>query len=127
MLSQLALDTLLKQALVEVREDIVPLPDRDGYTGWFQLKRDVDSGSNRGYGGRPLGATSGRGRRTSDERLLKVADTYLSAVAAGKPPTQAVADELHVTRAHAGRLVGLARAAGHIAKTSRGKVSTSKQ
>jgi hypothetical protein len=52
-----------------------------------------------------------RGRQPlTPERLREVAATYREALTAGVPPTQAVADRLGKTRAHAGRLVQRARA-----------------
>lgn len=66
---------------------------------------------------RPL---TGRGRRTSDEVLRRVAKVYREATG-GRAPTQAVADELGVSRSHAGRLVGQARNAGYLGATKPGK------
>jgi hypothetical protein len=76
------------------------------------------------WGGRP--AREGRGSRTSDERLARVAEIYVQAVGDGRPPVQAVAAELPCSRSHAGRLVAQARAAGQLRCTSPGRASATK-
>ncbi|MGH7747559.1 MAG: hypothetical protein ACREQ5_22790, partial [Candidatus Dormibacteria bacterium] len=92
------------------------------FTGTFQLARDVEAGNTSpAHGGRRLPPARGRGRRTTDEKLRQVTDVYRAAVAAGKRPTQAVADQLHYKRAHAGRLVMQARQAGFLGPAVKGK------
>lgn len=120
LLRRVTLDELLRRMLLDVQERIVSL-DRQGYTGVFQLARDAESGSTVAYGGRRLAPTSGRDRRTADEKLRQVADVYRAAMAAGKPPTKAVAEQLHYKRAHAGRLVMQARRASYLGPTVKGK------
>jgi hypothetical protein len=66
----------------------------------------------------------GRGRRTTGERLERVAEIYLAALAEGRPPVNAVAQELPASRSTAGRLVGQARRAGLLTPTTRGRFSS---
>jgi hypothetical protein len=66
----------------------------------------------------------GRGRRTTGERLERVAEIYLGALAEGRPPVNAVADDLPTSRSTAGRLVGQARRAGLLTPTTRGRFSS---
>jgi hypothetical protein len=121
-LHRVAVETLLRCGLEDVAEEIVPLPDTHGFTGAFQLKSDIAVGrTDVAYGGRRVGTVSGRGRKTTEERLRQVADVYRAAVAAGSPPTAAVHSKLHVSRSHAGRLVGQARKAGILGETTPGK------
>lgn len=120
LIRRVALDELLRRLLADVQERIVPV-EQEGYTGVFQLARDAEAGGTEAWGGRALAPATGRGRWTTDEKLRLVADVYRAAVAAGKPPTQAVADQLHYKRAHAGRLVLQARRAGYLGPTIKGK------
>jgi hypothetical protein len=114
-LHRIVLDALLRDALLKVREPIIAAPDTDGWTGRFQLQSDAEAGNNRTYGGRRVGATP-------DEYLRRVADVYRGAIAAGTPPVVAVQRDLNISRSHAGRLVGDARASGYLAPTTPGKV-----
>lgn len=118
-LRRVALDALLRQVVDDAAQVAVSV-EVEGHQGVFQLKRDVEAGDNTtAWGGRPARSPlSGRGRRTSDDVLRQVAGIYRSA---RRAPTQAVADTLHVSRSHAGKLVGQARAAGHLGGTSQGK------
>jgi hypothetical protein len=72
----------------------------------------------------PVPRLSGRGSQTTDTRLQRVAEVYLDAVAAGKPPVKEVTNQLHFSRSTAGRLVGQARKAGLLAPTTRGRRGT---
>jgi len=72
----------------------------------------------------PAPRPSGRGSQTADARLQRVAEVYLDAVAAGKPPVKAVEKQLHFSRSTAGRLVGQARKAGLLTPTTRGRRGT---
>jgi hypothetical protein len=56
-----------------------------------------------------------------DQRLDRVAEIYRAALASGAWPTQAVAEGLHVSRSHAGRLVMMARRRGKLGPTLPGK------
>jgi hypothetical protein len=60
-----------------------------------------------------------RGVRLSDDFLQKVALAYRTAVAEGRPPTQAVADEVPGSRSSAGRWVFEARKRGFLGATTR--------
>jgi hypothetical protein len=120
MTRRIAVDTLLRRAVDQLAEPIVPVR-RDGMVGVFQLKRDADAGNDIAYGGRPAQPPSRRKASRepiTDDVLRRVAEIYRTA---GSAPTQAVADELHVSRSHAGRLVAQARAAGHLGSTTPGK------
>jgi hypothetical protein len=111
---RVALDHLIRAAIEKVAKPVVRRDDVEGYEGRvaYQLQEDFDAGRKDvvwvGPPGRPL---TGPGRRTSNEVLLRVAAVYRGA---HRAPTQAVADQLHVSRSHAGRLVQLAREAGHL-------------
>lgn len=117
---RLAVDALLRRAIDRVAEPI-ELLKLEGHVGVFQLVRDREAGSDVGYGGRP--ARQPRRMRTTkspitDDVLRRVAELYR---AADRAPTQAVADQLHVSRSHAGRLVAQARDAGHLGATKPGR------
>lgn len=114
---RLAVDALLRQAIEQVAEPIEPV-QVEGHVGAFRLRRDVEQGHATAYGGRRVRAVIGEGRRTDDETLRTVAKAYR---AAGRAPTQAVADELHVSRSHAGRLVAQARDRGFLGATTPGR------
>ncbi len=58
-----------------------------------------------------------------DERLREVERIYREAVEAGASPTLAVAHELYVSRASAGRYVMKARQRGFLPTTTRGRVT----
>jgi hypothetical protein len=60
-------------------------------------------------------------RVNTPERLRKVAEIYRGALDRGDPPTKAVAEKLHCSPPHAGRLVGMARKAGFLGPTRKGK------
>lgn len=124
-LRAVGLDALLQRALVLVREPVVPVvPEPDGHTGAFQLKRELDAGrSNVAHVSRGARATPGRGKRTPDEYLQRVADIYMAAVADGSAPTKAVQASLIVGYSTAGRLVGLARKKGLLPPTTKGKAT----
>ncbi|WP_345608976.1 hypothetical protein [Pseudonocardia adelaidensis] len=120
MTRRIAVDTLLRRGVDQLAEPIVAVR-RDGMVGVFQLQRDADAGESIAYGGRPAQAPSRRQaprQAITDDFLQRVASVYRSA---DRAPTQAVADQLHVSRSHAGRLVAQARAAGHLGTTTRGK------
>ncbi len=62
-----------------------------------------------------------RGSPLTDENLRQVADLYRAAVKRGDPPTQTVADQMHVRRSTAGRWVAAARQRGVLGPAERGK------
>ena len=53
-----------------------------------------------------------RGSPVTDENLTQVAGLYRDALARGLPPTQTIAETMHVARSTAARWVGLARKRG---------------
>jgi hypothetical protein len=53
-----------------------------------------------------------RGSPVTDEHLTQVAELYRAAFERGDPPTQTIADTMHVARSTAARWVGLARKRG---------------
>lgn len=118
-LRALSVDELFRQAAAAASQPIVNLAEPPGA---FQLVRDAEAGNDVAYGGRPA-KSAGRGKSTGDDQLQQVADVYRAALAAGTPPTQTVADRLHVSRSHAGRLVGQARQRGLLGPTSRGRAA----
>ena len=113
-LRKVTVDRVIQDALSQVRR---PVFDASAETGIPRSFR-VDEGGEV-YLDETL--LSGRGRLTVAERLEMVADIYLRALAAGRPPVKAVAEDLPCSRSTAGRLVGQARKAGLLAETSRGR------
>jgi hypothetical protein len=113
-LRRITIDRLVKRAVLEARRAADVL-DRD--LGLFRLEGD-DGGA---WGGRQI--REGRGSRTDDEQLKRVAEIYETAVRDGRPPVKAVEKELPCSRSHAGRLVGQARKAGLLRATSPGRAS----
>lgn len=112
-LRKIAIERLIKQALLEVRR---PAEVIDRSRGLFRL-----DGVDGAWGGRQI--REGRGSRTDDDQLVKVAAIYGQAVRERRPPVKAVAEQLPCSRSHAGRLVGQARALGLLRATSPGQAS----
>jgi len=67
--------------------------------------------------------TPGRPRVYDDEWFRSVAEIYLTAHRAGRPPTKAVAESHDVSKSTASKWVARARRLGFLAPTSRGKPS----
>ena len=61
------------------------------------------------------------GSPLTDEHLGQVAELYRAAVERGDPPTQTVAETMHVTRPTAGRWVAKARERGLLGPAKRGR------
>jgi hypothetical protein len=112
-LRNIAVEHLIGLGVAQVRRTATIV---NAERGWYQVE-----GIDGIWGGRPV--REGRGSRTSDERLARVAEIYMRAVGDGRPPVQAVAAELPCSRSHAGRLVAQARAAGQLRRTSPGRAS----
>jgi hypothetical protein len=80
---------------------------------------------------RPLGGEEieralrprGRGAKLSDQFLGEVAAVYRQALAAGRPPTQAVAEAFYGSRSSAGRWVMEARRRGLLGRAPRERVA----
>jgi hypothetical protein len=115
-LRKIAVEHLVGLGVAQVRRAATIV---DAERGWYRIE-----GVDGVWGGRPV--REGRGSRTSDERLARVAEIYMRAVGDGRPPVQAVAAELPCSRSHAGRLVAQARAAGQLRRTSPGQASATK-
>lgn len=112
-LRKIAVEHLVGLGVAQVRRTATIV---DAERGWYRVE-----GVDGIWGGRQV--REGRGSRTSDERLARVAEIYMRAVGDGRPPVQAVAAELPCSRSHAGRLVAQARAAGQLRRTSPGRAS----
>jgi hypothetical protein len=108
----------------EVLEDAA-VPIEDLGDGHFRL---LDDPPGQSWGGTRVGP--GRGRAMPTEHLAVVAETYRSAVQAGRrDPVNAVAEQMHASRSTAGRWVQQARAAGHLGAalgTKAGEVTQTK-
>lgn len=115
-LRKITVEHLIRLGVTQVRRAATTV---DAERGWYRVE-----GVDGIWGGRPV--REGRGSRTSDERLARVAEIYMQAVCDGRPPVQAVAAELPCSRSHAGRLVAQARAAGQLRRTSPGRASATK-
>jgi hypothetical protein len=103
-----------------------PVVDVEGEPGSLALKRDVDAGESTYYHG-PVLRSSGRGKTTRAQDLQRVADIYRRAIAAGLPPTQAVADQFPCSRSYAGYLVRQARTEGYLGGTTAGRAGEERQ
>src|SRR5207245_2076856 len=70
-----------------------------------------------------LTAASGKGRprQYPDDHLVRVASIYRQAWEAHRPPTKAVAENLHLSHSAAAKWVAKAREAGLLAPTERGR------
>jgi hypothetical protein len=69
-----------------------------------------------------IGARQPRqGSPLTDDNLRQVAELYRVAVEHGAPPTQTVADQMHVARSTAARWVGAARKRGFLGPAVRGR------
>ena len=115
-LRKITVEHLIRLGVTQVRRAATIV---EAERGWYRVE-----GVDGIWGGRPV--REGRGSRTSDERLARVAEIYMQAVGDGRPPVQAVAAELPCSRSHAGRLVAQARAAGQLRRTSPGRASATK-
>lgn len=62
-----------------------------------------------------------RGSLLTDENLRQVAELYRAAIKRGDPPTQMVAEAMHVARSTAARWVGKARERGFLGPSMRGR------
>ena len=115
-LRKITVEHLIRLGVAQVRRAATIV---NAERGWYRVE-----GVDGIWGGRLV--REGRGSRTSDERLARVAEIYMQAVGDGRPPVQAVAAELPCSRSHAGRLVAQARAAGQLRRTSPGRASATK-
>ena len=113
-LRKIPVEQLVKDGLMQVRR---PARVVNAEYHWWQVE-GVD-----GLWGGPS-VREGRGSRTDNEQLARVAEVYGRAVHEGRPPVRTVADELRFSRSHASRLVSQARAAGLLRDTSPGKGSS---
>jgi hypothetical protein len=116
-LRTITVDRIIREALSQLSQPVIDAEAETGIPGAFR----VEEGGQVYVQEAP---TPGRGRRTTDERLARVAEIYLVALAEGKPPVNAVAAELPASRSTAGRLVGQARKAGLLTPTTRGRFSS---
>lgn len=113
-LRKITIDRLVKRAVLEARRPAEPF-DRD--PGLFGIAGEAAFA----WGGRQIRV--GRGSRTEDDHLRRVAAIYTAAVRDGRAPVKAVEKDLPCSRSHAGRLVGQARKAGLLRATSPGRAS----
>jgi len=113
-LRKIPIERLIQLGVAQVRR---PAAIANAERGWYRV-----DGVNGIWGGRPV--REGRGSRTGDDQLARVAAIYQRAVSERRPPVRAVAEELPCSRSHAGRLVAQARAAGWLRATSPGQAST---
>jgi hypothetical protein len=98
--------TLQDVALVQVgKGHYVPLGDQADLEEIFAAYRRTETGR------RPI----------TDDELAEVAEIYRAALLSDPAPTRAVAKAKHLSRSHAARLVGRARAAGFLGPTRPGK------
>ncbi len=116
-LRKVTVDQIVKTAIAQLSRQAVSAEDETGIPGAFRVE-----GDDRIWTGRPAMA-AGRGRDTQDDRLIRVAEIYLTALAQSRPPVNAVAKDLPASRSTAGRLVGQARKAGLLRETTQGKAS----
>jgi hypothetical protein len=116
-LRTVTVDRIIRDGLGKLSRPVIDAEDEVGVPGAFRVEE-----------GGPVyveeAASPGRGRRTADERLERVAQIYLDALAEGRAPVNAVAQDLPASRSTAGRLVGQARRAGLLTPTTRGRFST---
>jgi hypothetical protein len=116
-LRTVTVDRIIRDALSKLSRKPIDAEADTGISGAFRVEPDGDVYYAEISGG-------GRGRDTEDERLERVAEIYLGALAEGRPPVQAVAADLPCSRSTAGRLVGQARKAGWLTPTTRGRFSS---
>jgi hypothetical protein len=113
-LRKVTVDRVIHEALAQVSRPVIDASEDTGIQGAFRIEEGGETYLDQ------LPAP-GRGRLTAADRLESVAAIYLHALAEGRPPVQAVAEDLPCSRSTAGRLVGQARKAGLLAETTRGK------
>lgn len=113
-LRKVTVDRVIREALAQVSRPVIDASEDTGIPGAFRIEEGGETYIDQ------LSAL-GRGRLTAPERLERVAAIYLRALAEGRPPVQAVAEDLPCSRSTAGRLVGQARKGGLLAETTRGK------
>jgi hypothetical protein len=116
-LRTVTVDRIIRDALSQLSQPVIDAEAETGIPGAFR----VEEGGEVYVQEAPA---PGRGRRTTDKRLARVAEIYLVALAEGRPPVNAVAAELPASRSTAGRLVGQARKAGLLTPTTRGRFSS---
>jgi hypothetical protein len=116
-LRTVTVDRIIRDGLGKLSRPVIDAEEETGTPGAFRVEE-----------GGPVYVQEipgpGRGRRTADERLERVAEIYLGALAEGRPPVNAVAEDLPASRSTAGRLVGQARRAGLLTQTTRGRFSS---
>jgi hypothetical protein len=116
-LRTITVDRIIRDGLGKLSRPAIDASHETGIPGAFRVEEDGEVYMDEVW-------EPGRGRRTADERLERVAEIYLSALAEGRPPVNAVAEDLPASRSTAGRLVGQARKAGLLTPTTRGRFST---
>jgi Family of unknown function (DUF6214) len=116
-LRMVTVDRIIRDALSKLSRQVIDAEAETGVRGAFRIKEGGQVYVQEAPG-------PGRGRRTTDERLERVAEIYRGALAEGRPPVNAVADDLPASRSTAGRLVGQARQAGLLTPTTRGRFSS---
>ena len=116
-LRTVTVDRIIRDALPKLSRTVLDAEADTGIPGAFRVEEDGEV-----YVAEISGP--GRGRESVDERLERVAEIYLRALAEGRPPVQAVATDLPCSRSTAGRLVGQARKVGLLSPTTRGRFSS---
>ncbi len=124
-LRTLPLDRIIRELVDEaaVRLDRLfdPLSQRE-LEAWLPA-----TGSIRGREDLRETRRGGRGIKLPDSDLRRAVSIYRKALRSGKPPTKAVADEMHISRSTAGRWIFEARKRHLMGPTDRGQAGEGKE